>query len=264
MILGYLLAIGMGCVLGLLGGGGSILTVPILVYLFGISPILATGYSLFVVGLTSAFGVVSYLRQGIVDIRLALTFSIPALVGVLVSRRYVLPALPSEIETVLGVLSKDTLVMIAFAFLVIVTAAMMFRRQSIGGGAIGEDLDKRSNVLVMGFVGVIVGLLTGFVGAGGGFMIVPVLVYFGRLGMREAVATSLLIMTINSLVGFGGDLSIGVHFDWVFLAKFMVFTSVGMRLGIWFNSRIPVAFLKRGFSYFVLVMGFFIVLKELI
>lgn len=264
MIIGSVLAIMMGGVLGLLGGGGSILSVPILVYVFGIPAVLATGYSLFVVGLTSGVGAVSYIRRGLVDVRLGLVFAVSSLLGVLVSRKLVLPSVPLEMNVLGAVLSKDVLVMLVFAVLVIGIGAMMIFKR--GGDALPVSAPGASVLRLVGMaaVGVFVGVLTGFVGAGGGFMIVPALVFFGALDMRRAVGTSLLVISISALSGFLADLSEGVLFNWVFLLAFTGFTLVGVVLGAWLNSRLPVGRLRQAFGYFVLVMGVFILLKEII
>ncbi len=267
-VFGYFAAVFIGLALGLMGGGGSILTVPVLVYLMGVGPVRSTAYSLFVVGCTALVGAAQYWRKGLVAGPTALVFLATSGAAVFGTRRFLLPLLPAEIGR-LGplVVSKDLLVLLAFAALMVAAATAMIRGQQSDDvpvakqiGAVGQPVNYP---LILG-VGAAVGLLTGFVGAGGGFLIVPALVLFARLPMKQAVGTSLAIIALNSLIGFGGDLLAGTPVEWPFLLGFLGFALGGIVLGTYLARFVPGARLKPAFGWFVLAMGSFILLKELL
>lgn len=263
-ILGYAAAVLMGAVLGLIGGGGSILTVPILVYLFGVPPVLATAYSLFIVGLTSIFGILPYLRTGQVQVKTGILFSIPAMTGVFVARKFVVPIVPEKLLA-LGsfVLTKDMALMGLFAVMMVAASFSMIRSRPAVNHAEAAEKPAPSalnKALMVAIEGLVVGLLTGLVGAGGGFLVIPVLVIFAGLEMKAAVATSLLVISLKSLVGFLGDLG-SQPMDWFFLGGFSVFTIVGALLGGWASKYVPSDKLKPAFGWFVLLMGVFILLN---
>ncbi|MBT9394907.1 sulfite exporter TauE/SafE family protein [Hymenobacter sp. NST-14] len=262
---GYFAAIFIGLSLGIMGGGGSILTVPVLVYLMGVSPVLSTAYSLFVVGSTSVVGASGYFRKGLVSIPTALVFLLPSLAAVFAVRKLLMPAIPHELFTVGSlVFTKDLLVLVAFAVLMVVAATSMIRSKQ------AEEVPEHQSggkaplnyPLILG-IGLVVGTLTGFVGAGGGFLIIPALVLGARLPMKLAVGTSLAIIALNSLIGFTGDLSAGTPIAWSFLLGFLAFALVGIVLGTYLARFIPGAKLKPAFGWFTLAMGTFILLREL-
>ena len=264
--LGYLAAIFIGLSLGIMGGGGSILTVPVLVYLMGVSPVLSTAYSLFVVGSTSVVGAAGYLRKGLVSLKTAVVFLMPSLLAVFVVRRVLLPAIPHALFTVGGIVfTKDLLVLVAFAVLMVVAATSMIRssQAKVVPDAELHQPPAFNYPLVLG-IGLAVGTLTGFVGAGGGFLIVPALVLGARLPMKLAVGTSLAIIALNSLIGFSGDLSAGTPIAWSFLLGFLAFALGGIVLGTYLARFIPGARLKPAFGWFTLAMGTFILTKELL
>ena len=259
--LGYVAAVLMGLSLGILGGGGSILTVPTLVYLLGVSPVLSTAYSLFIVGSTSLVGAAGYFRRGLVALPTALVFLGPSVLAVFVTRRVLLPAIPPVLFAVSNfVFTKDLLVLLTFAVLMVGAAASMIR----GSRAEAPTPPAAANYPLMLAIGAVVGLLTGFVGAGGGFLIIPALVLFARLPMPLAVGTSLAIMALNSLLGFAGDLSAGRFIDWPFLLGFLAFALAGIGLGTYLARFIPGARLRPAFGWFVLAMGTFILTRELL
>ncbi len=260
--LGYLAAVFIGMLLGIMGGGGSILTVPALVYLLGVSPVLSTAYSLFIVGSTALVGAAGYWRRGLVALSTALQFLGPSLVAVFLTRRILLPAVPSRLFT-LGslVVTKDLLVLLGFAGLMVVAAVAMIRPGNRADEPAAAPPSGRGRVLGMGAA---VGLLTGLVGAGGGFLIIPALVLGARLPMAQAVGTSLAIIALNSLLGFAGDLGAGRIIDWPFLLTFLAFALAGIGLGSWLTRFIPGARLRPAFGWFTLAMGAFILAKELV
>ncbi|NJY63440.1 sulfite exporter TauE/SafE family protein [Salinimicrobium sp. CDJ15-81-2] len=260
-LLGYLGALLIGVVLGLIGGGGSILTVPVLVYLLSINPVTATAYSLFVVGASSLVGALNNLKKKLVDFRTATVFSIPAFIAVYATRKYLVPAIPEHIFTLWGFeVTKNIGIMLFFAVIMIVASVSMIRETS------KEDLREtkvKYNYPLIIIEGVVVGVLTGIVGAGGGFLIIPALVLLAKLPMKKAVATSLLIIAVKSLIGFIGDVQ-NLDIDWVFLMIFTGLSIIGIFLGGYLNKFIDGRKLKKGFGWFVLVMGLYIIGKELL
>lgn len=259
-IIGYLASILIGVTLGLIGGGGSILTVPVLVYLFRVEPVLATAYSLFIVGLTSAVGSVNYFRVGLVNVRTAIIFGIPAIIGVFMTRAYIVPALPAEV-TILGnfVLTKGEMMLLLFSIVMIGASLSMIRGKS--DEDVIEESEQKFNYPLILLEGAVVGVLTGLVGAGGGFLIIPALVVLSKLPMKQAVATSLVIIAAKSLIGFmgeGGETQI----DWPFLGIISGFAILGIFIGTALSRKIDGKKLKPAFGWFVLIMGIGIILKE--
>ena len=263
LILGYLGAILIGIVLGFIGGGGSILTLPVLVYLFGIEPVIATAYSLFIVGIAAVAGTLKNMSQKLVDFKTALIFALPAFIAVYLTRRYLVPALPDPLLNIGGwTLSKDVGIMVFFAFIMVLASISMIRDRREEPET-NQDSEPRYNYPLIVLEGFVVGVLTGIVGAGGGFLIIPALVLLAKLPMKKAIATSLLIIAIKSLIGFVGDLQV-IEIDWLFLLIFAAISVFGIFVGVWLNQIVPGKKLKKGFGWFVLVMGVFIVLRELL
>lgn len=259
-IFGYLAALLIGLTLGLIGGGGSILTVPILVYLLDIDPVLATAYSLFVVGFTALIGAYSFFKLQLVNLKVALIFAIPSFISVWLTRAYLLPAIPEEVYSYNGfIITRGFFIMEIFALLMLVAALSMIKRKKKA-----KELEEKRkiNIVVVLAEGVVVGILTGVVGAGGGFLIIPALVLFGGLTMKMAVGTSLLIISVKSLVGFTGDLVAGQPIDWGFLVFFTLIAVVGIFIGSRLSTKIDGSKLRQAFGYFVLVMSFYILINE--
>jgi uncharacterized membrane protein YfcA len=198
---GYLASIVIGISLGLIGGGGSILTVPVLVYLFRIDAVLATSYSLFIVGTTSVIGSVTYFKKGLVSIKTAIVFGIPSILAVFLTRAFLVPAIPLEVFQVGSLLiTKSILLMLLFAVLMIFASYSMIKKENIKEEKIGQP--QVFNYPMILLEGMVVGVLTGLVGAGGGFLIIPALVVLSKLPMKEAIGTSLVIIAAKSLIGF--------------------------------------------------------------
>ncbi len=258
LILGWLGSLLMGMVLGLVGGGGSILTVPILVYLMEVKPVLATSYSLFVVGTTALIGTLLYIREKLVDYRMGMVFATPAFLGVFLVRRFGIPAIPEELGTFGSVVfSRDMLVMVVFAAIMILASVSMLRKSKTNTVS---GTQKFNYPLIAG-EGLLVGGVTGFVGAGGGFLIIPALVVLARLPMKVAVGTSLMIIAVKSLFGFVGDLG-AQEIQWGFLALFSGLAAVGLLLGVRLSRKIPGEQLQPAFGWFVMVMGIAILIRE--
>ncbi len=256
-IAGYSLALLMGLTLGLIGAGGSILTVPILVYFLDVKPIMATAYSLLVVGTTALLGSLRYQRLGQVHIKEALTFAAPAMISVWLTRALLIPTMPVMI---LGI-SKDHLIMLIFSLLMITASYILLndQPQSIASA------EKSNLPLIKIILGAIfVGLLTGLVGAGGGFLIIPSLIALFGFSMKEAIGTSLAIITINSLLGFSGDLHHGITLDWQLLGLFLLMTLSGVIIGSKLSQQINGQKLKAGFAYFTLTIGILIFSDQLL
>lgn len=267
VILGYLFAILIGLTLGLIGGGGSILTVPVLVYLLHLSPITSTAYSLFVVGSTSLAGAVSYFRKKQLCYRAAIAFSIPSFISVFLTRRFLVPLLPDKIAEYSGVvLNKEVLIMFAFAILMIASSYSMIKKR-LNKTVTEEEFNPATvkfNYPMIIAEGLVLGILTGFVGAGGGFLIIPALVLLVGLPMKVSVGTSLLIIATNSLVGFTGDLYAGLRADWNFLLVYTAFALAGIFIGMILSKKVQGDKLKPAFGYFTLVLGLFIIIKEIL
>lgn len=259
---GYGGALLIGLFLGLIGGGGSILTVPIMVYLLDIDPVQATAYSLFLVGTTALFGTVQNVRSGLVDFKTAFVFSVPSFVAVYSTRALLLPNIPDIIYTSQKLtLTKDLAIMLFFAGIMILAAYSMIQDKKKEEKTTATF--DRTAILWIGLEGIVVGIVTGIVGAGGGFLIIPTLVLLGGLPVKKAIATSLLIIAIKSLIGFLGDLQY-LTIDWNFLLFFTFLSILGIFIGGYFNRYISGQKLKTLFGWFVLLMGIGILIKELI
>ncbi len=246
-LFGILGAVGMGIALGVFGAGGSILTMPIFVYLYSVQALLATQLSLFVVGMVSLSGVVRARTK--ISFFASLRFTVGILLGMAVMRKLLLPSFPKEF---LG-FSLDSWILVIFAVVMILAAiSMLFVKlpEKVEDG-------KSGNGLFLFFLGLFTGGLTGFVGAGGGFLIVPALVFFARMPMHAATATSLLVIALNSLVGFAFSSSFD-QLPWGIILEVLGFSLIGMQLGQRLAKFLPAQRLKQGFGFFVLVMGIYI------
>ena len=255
--LGYFVSIIIGLSLGLIGGGGSILAVPILVYLFHINPEQATSYSLFIVGITAMVGSYSHYKLGNLKIKAALVFALPSVLSLLFVRDVILPRIPSIVFTVNSFeVSKNLMIMIVFAFLMIAASISMIRRST------PKEIVIRDGSIRIAAIGLLVGFITGFLGAGGGFLIIPALLFFANLPMKQAIGTSLLIIFINSLIGFAGDVLKGNEIHYELLLTISAIALIGMFIGTYLSKKIDGAKLKPAFGWFVLVMGIYIIIKE--
>ncbi|MES2796519.1 MAG: sulfite exporter TauE/SafE family protein [Bacteroidota bacterium] len=262
-VLGYIGALIMGLSLGLIGGGGSILTVPILVYLFSIDTVLATAYSLFIVGLTSLIGSLSHISQGNIHWKTAFIFGIPSIITVYLSRLYLVPIIPNELMTFGDFLVTKSLFMLLLFALLMIFASYTMIQEYKHFKDVEEGKIKYNYPLIL-IEGIGVGIITGLVGAGGGFLIIPALVVLAKLPMKKAIGTSLIIIALKSLIGFIGDLKGPSLMDWQFLGYFSIVAIIGILIGSRFSKQMPDEKLKPAFGYFVMVMGILIIAKELI
>jgi uncharacterized membrane protein YfcA len=258
-VVGYIAAILIGISLGLMGGGGSILTVPVMVYLMHINPVLATTYSLFVVGSCSLVGGLRAYGKGLIDLAAVLYFGLPSLVAVFLVRLFILPAIPDTIAIGHIETSKGVLLMLLFALLMLIAAISMINsgKKDVEGSPDGKS--RKAGLLVQG---ILVGAVTGLLGAGGGFLIIPALVLFSRLPMKTAIGSSLTIMAFSSLVGFFSTLS---HYtiNWWQLLTFTAIAVLGIFIGTVLSDKLPGSSLKKAFGWFVLAIGLYIIVKEL-
>lgn len=263
-IIGYFSAIFIGFSLGLIGGGGSILTVPALVYLMGIDPIQASGYSLFIVGIAALTGSLNSFRKSEVDIRTGVLFSIPSFLGVYTSRVYIIPNLPAVIFSVGHFqLTKSMLIMFVFSVLMLMASINMVRSRKTVIMTTGSDPQISKNLISVLGLGFSVGAVAGFVGAGGGFLIIPALIFLVQMSMRTAIGTSLMIIAIQSLLGFLSDMKNQHSTDWSLLFAFAAIALVGLFFGMKISNKISERNLKKIFGYFVMVLGALILFDQL-
>ena len=255
---GYFLSMFIGFSLSLIGGGGSILTIPVLVYFFRIDPVLATTYSLFVVGLAAIAGSVNYYRMNSIDYATVFEFGVPSVIVLLIMRRWLLPLIPSIIFQFHSlVLSKSLLILAVFSATMLVASFSMIRSKRYSIPAEGLSYGR----LVL--QGSITGALTGFIGIGGGFIIVPSLVLFAGLPMKKAIGTSLVIITANCLVGVLGDLRTVESLDLPFLATFALFAILGIIAGTWAIRFIPDKQLKPAFGWIILSLSIMMLIRTI-
>lgn len=258
-IFGYISALIIGISLGLIGGGGSILAVPVLAYLFSVNEKVATAYSLFIVGASALLGGIKQHYKGYVDWRTAIVFGLPAIIGVSAIRRYVVPALPDVLFTIGDFDFTRRMAMFGlFAVLMIPAAFSMLkkREEKLQSGKV------KYNYPLIIIEGLVVGGITGLIGAGGGFLIIPALVILANVKMKVAVGTSLIIIAFKSLLGFFLGDALTMDIDWVFLAIFTGISFVGIFIGSYLSNFIDGTKLKKGFGYFIFVMAIFIFYME--
>ncbi len=260
-ILGYALACVIGLVMGALGGGGAMLAVPILVFIFGIKPELATAYSLFIVGSTALVSTIPNTYKGLVAFREGLIFAIPSLV-VSYAMRWLVKALPA-VWMHIGAfeLTKDVAIMIGFVAVMIPVGWTMVRKS--GSSLRPNKVHGDPQVALVIGQGAATGLVTGFVGAGGGFLIVPALSLLVGLPIRKAIATSLMIIALNALGSFVADIQAAREIDWKFLLSFTALTIVGILVGGKIAEKLPAKKLSVGFGYFIFLMAALILILEL-
>lgn len=262
-ILGYIASILIGVSLGMLGSGGSILTVPVLVYLMDINPLLATTSSLFIVGTTSLIGGLRAYARGLVDFRAITEFGIPSIFSIFITRHYILPSLPDNLFNIGNIhVSKEMFLMLVFAILMLAASFTMIYSSTDVTPQRAVEKNRHKKVLPLVVLGILIGFVTGLLGAGGGFLIIPAFVLFLKLPMKKAVGTSLLIIAINSLFGFLFSLK-QFEYNWTILILFTLLAIAGIFIGSKLADKVSGNSLKKGFGWFVLIMGIYIILKEL-
>ena len=261
-IIGYSVSILIGVVLGLLGGGGSILTIPVLVYLFHVEPVLATAYSLFIVGTTSLVAAIPKYKEHLVNLQTGFLFGMPSIASMFITRKWILPSLPDPMFSIFSFqLSKGAFVLGLFAVLMVLASYSMIK----GTNDRKRDprLDSKIKWHWVVLEGAVIGFLTGLIGAGGGFLIIPALVLLTGLQIKIAVGTSLFIIAINSLIGFSGDL-LTHPMEWPLLWKVTALAIIGTFVGNHYSKKISQVRLKKAFGWFTLIIGLWILLKEFV
>jgi uncharacterized protein len=260
-IVGYVASLLIGISLGLIGGGGSILTVPVLVYLFGLQPVVATSYSLFVVGSTSLIGGINNFKKGFVNIRAALLFGSASIATVFITRKFLVPLIPKSLFTIWGFnITESVFLMVLFALLMLLASVSMIRNKAVANES--KECKECYRLTRLLSYGVIIGIVTGLLGAGGGFLLIPALVFLMKLPMKTAIGTSLMIIALNSLVGFSGDFG-RLPIDWIFLLKITAIAIAGILVGGTLGRKIHGEKLRKGFGWFVLAMGVYVLVKEI-
>ncbi|MCW5908952.1 MAG: sulfite exporter TauE/SafE family protein [Chitinophagales bacterium] len=259
-VLGYAGAFFTGLVLGLLGGGGAMLSIPVLVYLFRLDAAVATGYSLFLVGIAALSGTAQNIRKQLIDYKAALYYGVPSVVAVYVVRRFVIHSLPDVLFSI-GSYEVDRNHFILFLFSIVMFGAA-YKMITDSNGEEKPLEDYSTNYFSLALYAAGTGAFLGFVGAGGGFLIAPALVYFANLTMKKAIGTSLLLVAVNSFIGFAGDLSSNPYLDGRFLFLFSVFSVSGVFVGNYFSGFVNNRQLKKTFGWFILAAGVYIVVKE--
>ncbi len=259
-IAGYFAALLIGVSLGLIGGGGSILTIPVLVYLFQIPPTLATGYSLCIVGCSSLAGAYKYYRRGNIHFKAAFYFGLASIVTVVLIRKFLIPILPEHLFSIGNfVVNQSLATMLLFASVMIVASLNMIQKPATPSSDRIHTPIRFTKAMIRGIE---VGILTGLLGAGGGFLIIPVLIFSFHLTMKDAIGTSLLIIAMNSLFGFAGDL-FHQQFDWALLLPLTAIAVAGTFIGRRLGQDLPGEKLKKWFGWFVMVMGIYIIIHEI-
>lgn len=258
-VVGYIFAFCIGIVLSLTGGGGSILTVPVLVYIFNVDPVLASVYSLFIVGVNSFLATFPKYKSGYVHLATVWQFGLPSIAAVFLIRQFVVRNIPDTLFfTGNMAITKSWMMMLLFSILMLFAGYAMSKQNKIDQKPL-----KQRNGWGIAIRGLGVGVVTGLVGVGGGFLIIPTLVLFLGFPMKDAVGTSLFIITINSVIGFTADLG---HYplDWHFLLTFTMTGVLGVMAGAILSNKVSSAALKKYFGWMILLMGIYIFIKEVL
>jgi len=260
IIIGYIGAFLVGFVLGLLGGGGAMLSIPVLVYLFHIQPITATGYSLFLVGVAASLGAVQNVRKKMIDYSSALYYGIPSVLSVYLMRRFIIHRLPDTLFSIGNYeVGRDNFILVIFAMVMFAAAyKMIFSAEVEEHTGIPTTADRARLVLYA----ILVGIFSGFVGAGGGFLITPVLIYQARLSVKKAIGTSLVLVAVNAFIGFIGDLGATSNMDWKFLLTFSAFSIAGVIIGSRVGEKVHNKHLKQYFGWFIVAIAIWIIIRE--
>lgn len=256
-LFGYAASLLIGFTLGLMGGGGSILSIPVLVYLFGIEPVRASAYSLFIVGMASIVGAIVKYREGLVNIRTGLLFGVPSVLSIFLTRKWVVPLLPDQlIQWGSFEITKRMFILGLFAVLMFAAAVPMIRKSMPSG----ESFSPKP-ITQIASQGILIGFITGLVGAGGGFLIIPALIMLTGTPFRIAAGTSLMVISMNSFFGFLGD-ALNYAMDWPFLVLVTGLAIMGTIIGTILSRNISGATLKSSLGWFILATGAYILIRE--
>jgi len=252
-------SLGIGLSLGIIGAGGSILTIPVFVYILKKDPLSSGVYSMFVVGVSAMAGSIRSIFNKLVDFKVMLIFGIPSVAGVLIARKGIFPSIPSQLfSTGSFILSKNMLFMLCLSSLMFLSAMRMLKPITRKDEAVQDD---KPTIILLLFRGLLVGIITGLLGIGGGFLIVPSLCFLAMLPVKKAIGTALLIITANSLFSFLGSYA-SMNIDWLLLVKFSLGAIVGILIGTKLSEKLPGDYLKKIFAWFILAVSFYIVYKQ--
>lgn len=255
----FIASLGIGLSLGLIGAGGSILTIPVFVYILKKDPVSSSVYSMFVVGISSMAGSIQSIFNKLVNFRAVLAFGIPSVLGVFIARKTIFPVIPDELFSIGSfTLSKSMLFMLCLSLLMLLAARRMLKPSIKDRQVENED---RHVTLPLLLRGLLVGMVTGLLGIGGGFLIVPALYLLVNLPVKKAIGTALLIITINSLFGFLNSYE-SAQIEWLLLVKFSLGAVLGIIIGTRLSRKIPGKYLKKTFGWVILGMSFYIVYKQ--
>jgi uncharacterized membrane protein YfcA len=258
-IAGFIAAFFIGISLGLIGGGGSILTIPLLVYLFHIQPTIATGYSLFIVGISSLAGAYTSYRNGNIHFKAVLYFGISSIITVVLIRRLLIPLIPEDLFKIGHIdITRSLLTMVLLAVVMIMASFKMIFKTVPLNTSKTLPMPYGSAILR----GIQIGILTGFIGAGGGFLIIPVLIFSFHIPMKKAIGSSLLIIALNAIFGFVSDLS-QYEINWKLLLIITFNAVLGTFIGNAIGLKLSGEKLKKGFGIFILLAGIYIIVHEL-
>ncbi len=262
-ILGYGLAVVIGLVMGLMGGGGAILAVMVFLYIFQIPDIdLVTAYSIMMIGLGATVATIRHAQKGNIAFKMGLIFAIPVILGTYFARIYLINLIPDPIFSI-GTLdiSKRLFILSILCILLLYASVRMIRSANQKQDSVESKVADTPYVKVI-LLGLAIGLLSGLVGAGGGFLIIPVLVMFLHFPIKKAIGTTLLILAMKSFIGFIGDMQAGRDIDWAFLGIFGTLVVIGVLIGVVLSSRVPSQKLRPAFGWFILSMASLILVKE--
>lgn len=261
MVVGHFFIFLMGLILGMMGAGGSILTIPIFVYLFNMEPFIAATHSLFVVAVTALFGSFSYIRKKEISVVKGITFIIPSFLGVVFAKKFILNIIPMTIYRSSHIqITKNFIIMTVFSILMMAASWTILKNKIYEA----HFNNKKSHRLVMALLGFVVGVVIGFVGIGGGFIMIPVFVILMGLKMREAIGTSLVIISINALFGFLLSLNeFSVLINWQFLSIASLIAILGALMGSRYSHLINEKKLKFFFGWAILYLSLFIIGEQI-
>ena len=248
-----------GIAIGLLGAGGSILVMPVLVYILGLPPMIATTYSLGIVGISSVIAAMRTSREQKVNTKVILTFAFPAMFSIMIMRAFIMPALPKVLEIGTLLISIDSFSMIILSILMLISAQRMISQKKLQSD---ESHDISLSLLLL--TGLCIGVLTGFTGIGGGFLIVPAMILIGRMNVKEAAFTSMILIAMNALPGFFVDILNGKNLEWGLFTLLTIASVFGGYAGIMLSKRIRQDILRISFGIIIALLALFILFKELI
>tara|TARA_B100000902_G_scaffold389892_1_gene437867 strand:+ start:1071 stop:1844 length:774 start_codon:yes stop_codon:yes gene_type:complete len=254
-LLGYLLFIFAGLFFGLFGSGGSIIIIPILIYIFKINSYEATTYSLLLVFFISIFGTLQHVNKNNLHLKKILFFIIPTLLFTAISRIFIFPNIPNHIQ--LLNISKESLLMIVFSIVIFLSACSLFKSPLM--------YVKSNFKIILILTGVFIGIFTGLLGIGGGFIILPALILFAKMDMKQAASSTLFIIMLNTLLAIMLEITIfKFEFKWDFIVYILLSSFIGVKIGMYLLNKIDVNIIKKLFSFSLLLLSLLILLIELL